>query len=84
VRVYSSKDLYNWKNEGVALAVSQDPKNEIVEGSIIVHPKVIYNKKTDTYMMWFHLELKGQGYEATRTGVAVSKSVTHPGQEYCT
>jgi beta-xylosidase len=80
VHVYSSDDLYNWKDEGIALAVSEDPKSEIVKGSIIERPKVIYNEKTDTYVMWFHLELKGQGYDAARTGVAVSESVTGPYQ----
>jgi beta-xylosidase len=28
--------------------------------------------------MWFHLELKGQGYNAARTGVAISDSPTGP------
>ena len=28
--------------------------------------------------MWFHLELKGQGYETARSGVAVSDKVTGP------
>lgn len=78
VRVYSSQDLYNWTNEGVALAVSEDPESEIVAGSIIERPKVIYNEKTETYVMWFHLELKGQGYSSARTGVAISDSVTGP------
>lgn len=78
VHVYSSTDLYNWKDEGIALAVSEDPESEITKGSIIERPKVIYNKKTDTYVMWFHLELKGQGYSSARTGVAVGESVTGP------
>jgi hypothetical protein len=28
--------------------------------------------------MWFHLELKGQGYKAARSGVAVADKVTGP------
>ena len=78
VRVYSSKDLYNWKNEGVALAVSEDPDSEITRGSVIERPKVVYNKKTGKYVMWFHLELKGQGYGAAKTAVAVSDSPLGP------
>ncbi len=35
-------------------------------------PKVIYNKRTKKFVMWFHLELKSKGYEAARAGVAVS------------
>lgn len=79
VRCYSSKDLYNWKNEGVALSVvKDDPTHPIAEGSIIERPKVIYNPKTRQYVMWFHLELKGQGYSAAQSGVAVSPRVTGP------
>lgn len=78
VHVYSSKDLYNWTDRGIALHVSEDPNSEIVKGCIIERPKVIYNKKTNTFVMWFHLELRGQGYHAARTGVAISKNVTGP------
>lgn len=78
VRVYSSGDLYNWENEGVALAVSDDPDSEIVRGSIIERPKVIHNDSSGQFVMWFHLELKGEGYSSARTGVAVSDNVTGP------
>jgi beta-xylosidase len=78
VHCYSSKDLYNWKDEGIVLAVSDDPQSEIVSGCVIERPKVIYNKKTRKYVMWFHLELKGQGYKAAKTGVAVADSPTGP------
>lgn len=78
VSCYSSKDLYHWKNEGIALKVSDDPASDIVKGSIIERPKVLYNAKTRTYVMWFHLELKGKGYRAARAGVAVSKRPTGP------
>jgi hypothetical protein len=78
VNCYSSRDLYNWKNEGIALAVSFDEESDIVQGCIIERPKVIYNTLTKTFVMWFHLELKGQGYESARTGLAVSNNVTGP------
>jgi len=78
VRVYSSKDLYNWKNEGVALQVSNDLNSKLIKGCIIERPKVIYNKKTKKFVMWFHHELKDQGYKAALTGVAVSDNVTGP------
>jgi hypothetical protein len=78
VSVYSSKDLYNWKNEGIALAQLKDTLSDITIGCVMERPKVIYNKKTGKYVMWFHLELKGQGYNAARAGVAVSDNVTGP------
>jgi len=78
VRAYSSKDLYNWKDEGVALKVSDDITNDIAKGCILERPKVVYNPKTKKYVMWFHLELLGKGYDAARTGVAVADKVTGP------
>ena len=78
VRCYYSTDLVNWTNQGVALAVSEDPKSDITKGCVLERPKVIYNAKTDTFVMWFHLELKGQGYTAARTGVAVANEAAGP------
>jgi len=80
VHCYSSKDLYNWNDEGIALAVSQDPKSEIVQGCVIERPKVIFNQKTKKFVMWFHLELKDMGYKAAKTGLALSDSPTGPFQ----
>lgn len=78
VHCYSSEDLYNWKDEGIALRVSDDPASEITAGCILERPKVIFNQKTGKYVMWFHLELKGQGYKAARSGVAVADKITGP------
>jgi hypothetical protein len=78
VSVYSSLDLYHWKNEGIALKVSDDPASDIIKGCVIERPKVLFNAKTGTYVMWFHLELKGKGYNAARAGVATSKSPNGP------
>lgn len=78
VNCYSSRNLYDWKNEGVALAVSDSVGSDIEKGCIMERPKVIYNKKTRKFVMWFHLELKGKGYGAARAGVAVADKVTGP------
>ena len=78
VTCYSSKDLYNWKFESIALPVSENPNSPITRGAIIERPKVIYNGKTDTFVMYFHLELKGQGYNAANVGIAISDHITGP------
>ncbi|MFA5326321.1 MAG: glycoside hydrolase family 43 protein [Prolixibacteraceae bacterium] len=79
VHCYSSSDLYNWKDEGIALKVNDtDPTSDIAKGCVLERPKVIYNTKTHKYVMWFHLELKGKGYLAARSGVAVSDHPTGP------
>lgn len=79
VHVYSSKNLTTWNDEGIALSVVEDDQNhDIAKGCILERPKVIYNEATKKFVMWFHLELKGQGYKAARTGLAVADQVTGP------
>ena len=78
ISCYSSRDLTHWKNEGIALHISDDPSSDITKGSVIERPKVLYNSRTRQYVMWFHLEMKGQGYRAARVGVATSNSPTGP------
>ena len=78
VEVYSSTDLMNWTDEGVALAVSEEAGSPIERGCIMERPKVVRNPKTGKYVMLFHLELKGQGYAAARVGFAESDSPTGP------
>ncbi len=78
VHCYSSKDLYNWTDEGIALRVSDDPKSPITKGCILERPKVVYNEKTNKFVMWFHLELKGHGYAAAHSGVAIADEVAGP------
>lgn len=78
VHVYASRDLYNWEDHGIALAVSDDPASEIARGCILERPKVIYNARTRRFVMWFHLEPKGAGYGGARSGVAVAEDPTGP------
>jgi len=78
VGCYSSNDLLNWKNEGLALRVINDTTSLLQPGCVIERPKVLYNKNTGKFVMWFHHELRGQGYRAALTGVAVSDHITGP------
>jgi beta-galactosidase len=79
VNVYSSKDLYQWNYEGLALAQDQkDTLSDITRECVMERPKVLYNEKTGKYVMYFHLELRGQGYRAARAGVAVSDKIAGP------
>jgi hypothetical protein len=78
VGCYSSKDLVSWKNEGLALSVINDTASLLKPGCVIERPKVIFNKKTKKFVLWFHHELKGKGYSAAMTGVAVSDNITGP------
>lgn len=78
VSCYSSRDLCRWHNEGIALRVENDEASDIASGCILERPKVLYNERTEQFVMFFHLELKGQGYSAARTGIAVSDNPAGP------
>lgn len=78
VHVYASRDLTNWVDKGIALKVSDDPASEITKECVLERPKVIHNAKTGKFVMWFHLELKGKGYDAARSGVAVADAPMGP------
>ncbi len=78
VRCYSSKDLYNWHDEGVALAVSDAPESPIAAGCVLERPKVIYNARTGKFVMWFHLERLGLAYKDAMIGIAQADAVTGP------
>ncbi len=77
VGCYSSKDLLNWKFEGVALAANTtDSASDLYTGRVIERPKVIYNKKTGKFVMWLHLDREDYSY--ARSGVAVSDKPAGP------
>ena len=79
INCYSSTDLYNWKKEGVALPVVENDLNSpIATGCVMERPKVIYNPDTEKFVMYFHLELPGEGYTSAYCGVAGSDNVTGP------
>ena len=75
VSCYSSKDLLNWKFEGIVLpAVKDDPNHDLHPSKVLERPKVIYNKKTKKFVMWAHVE--SADYSKACAGVAVSDSPT--------
>ncbi|HUC85956.1 MAG TPA: glycoside hydrolase family 43 protein, partial [Candidatus Acidoferrales bacterium] len=77
VSCYSSTNLYDWKNQGVALApVPDDPANDLHPEKILERPKVIFNARTQKFVMWFHQD--SPNYAAARSGVAVSDTPTGP------
>ncbi len=78
VMCYSSTDLEHWTNLGPALRVVDQKGHDIERGCVLERPKVVYNSNTGKYVMWFHLELKGRGYEAARYGVAIADDPAGP------
>jgi hypothetical protein len=78
VHVYTSRDLYHWTDAGIALPVSSDPASDLARGCILERPKVLFNRSTRQFVMWFHLEPVGRLYTAARCGVAVADHPAGP------
>ena len=77
VGCYSSKDLLNWKFEGIVLpAVKDDPNHDLHPSKVLERPKVIFNKKTGKFVMWAHVE--SADYSKACAGVAVADSPVGP------
>ncbi|HEY5652809.1 MAG TPA: glycoside hydrolase family 43 protein [Pontiella sp.] len=93
VSCYSSRDLINWKHEGVVCPNwIQDGKSIVpntpekfqseTKRPVIERPKVIYNEQTGKFVMWMHLEGRVDEsrpfYQVSMAGIAVSDSPTGP------
>jgi hypothetical protein len=78
VSCYSSKDLYNWENKGIAMHMEDHPSHQITRGSKIERPKVIYNEKTRKFVMWWHHDVNGQGHKNAMAGIAISDNAEGP------
>jgi beta-xylosidase len=77
ISCYSSKDLYHWKNEGLALqARPDDPTHDLHPSRVLERPKVVYNSRTKKYIMWMHID--DASYKHASAGVAVSNNPVGP------
>lgn len=75
VSCYSSRDLLNWKFEGIVLpAVQNDPSHDLHPSKVVERPKVIYNTRTGKFVMWMHVD--SADYTKACAGVAVSDTPT--------
>lgn len=75
VSCYSSKDLLRWKFEGIVLpAVKNEEKHDLHPTQVVERPKVVYNAKTEKFVMWMHID--SPDYAKAAAGVAVSDSPT--------
>ncbi|MBI4892911.1 MAG: family 43 glycosylhydrolase [Acidobacteria bacterium] len=75
ISVYSSKDLYNWKREAVALK-KEDVPELFQDKGVCERAKVLYNRRTKKFVMWMHLDARN--YAEASAGVAVSDTPTGP------
>ena len=72
---YVSEDLVNWRHLGVVLPKSAYDK-KWGDQNINERPKVIYNPRTDKFVMWFHYDRSGYG--DSQAGVAVADKPEGP------
>lgn len=71
VSCYSSKDLVNWKFEGIVLKPElKDTQSDLHPSGVLERPKVVYNERTKQFVMWLHVD--NHDYSKATAGVAVS------------
>ncbi len=103
VHLYTSKDLYNWEDQGLVLktmedirqmdtdpyfnqlygALTEEERQEVFRhisfhSSVLERPKVLYNEKTQKYVLWFHAD--SGDYGKAMAGVAVADKPEGPFQ----
>lgn len=78
VSCYTSTDLRTWHNRGLVLSVSDIAGDPLEQGCLLERPKVVFCPATGKYVLWFHHELKGRGYDAAQAAVAESDSPLGP------
>jgi hypothetical protein len=77
IRCYSSRDLINWKDEGLVLKADlNDPESDLSPSKVCERPKVVFNPRTQKFVMWMHID--SQDYKSARAGVAVANHPTGP------
>lgn len=76
ISCYTSTDLLNWQYRG--LVMRPNDEGDFQTGCLMERPKVVFNNKTQKFVMLFHHELKGLGYAAARVGFAVSDKPLGP------
>ena len=65
VRCYSSKDLYNWKDEGIIIPPEPDDPTSPLHPTICMdRPHIIYNKKTKKFVCWLKIRM-GDGSQVS-------------------
>lgn len=82
VHCYSSPNLVNWKDEGIALDLHQPCNANWRDIHTLERPKVVQNPHNQ-FVMWFHIEdarnhLGSRTYAAAKVGVATSPTPTGP------
>ena len=77
ISCYSSTDLLNWIYRGNVLpAETDDPNHDLYRTKVAERPKVVYNTKTNKFVMWLHID--SVDYSSAKCGVAISDQPNGP------
>jgi len=76
VNIYKSRDLHTW--HFIRQGLISNNYSDLKKGSIVERPKVIYNKLTKSYVMFFHFEKAGTGYSSALIAFATSSNPEGP------
>ncbi|MCQ2387731.1 MAG: family 43 glycosylhydrolase [Clostridia bacterium] len=75
LRLYSSTDLYNWKNEGFLFKEMKKEGTAFHKSHIVDRPHILFNKKTQMYVMWTKTGYKD--FNKCKFSVCVGKDLKH-------
>lgn len=77
ISCYTSVNLVDWKYEGLVLKAELENTDSFLHPSkVCERPKVIHNKSTGEYVLWFHADTCDYSYAGV--GVAISDSPLGP------
>jgi hypothetical protein len=71
INCYSSSNLVEWNYEGALL--TRTASGDTGPGRVIERPKVMFNKQTNKYVLWMHID--SSNYGEAKIGVATGDSV---------
>lgn len=71
INCYSSTNLVEWNYEGALL--TRTASGDTGPGRVIERPKVMFNKQTNKYVLWMHID--SSNYGEAKIGVATGDSV---------
>lgn len=70
IRCYSSRDLYNWKDEGLIISPNEkDPSSPLYIENMVDRPHLIYNSKTKKYVCWIKISGKASYFVLTSDSI---------------
>ena len=81
VRLYSSADLYNWKDEGIIMQEQPDPDNPFYAKNIMDRPHILFNTKTKKYVLWAKCS-RGKNFENSFFAVCTADDIRGPFRFY--